>query len=90
MHEFVQLMVLAFVLAAAGNFITVWEHYRIFPGRVVRAREDSLPVFSEVGVSQIFSDENREIETIQKTKRGEFYKFYDDPGIYPANAFDLI
>ena len=90
MHEFVQLLTTALVLAAAGNFITVWEHFRVFPGRVVRAREDSLPIISVIGARHICTDENLEIEKIEKTKGGIRFRFVGYLGWYPANKFETV
>ena len=68
----------------------LWEHYRIFPGRVVRAQKDSLPITSVVGARHIYTDENLEIEYIEKTKGGILFRFFGYLGLYPANKFEAV
>ncbi len=90
MREFVELMATAFVLAAAGNFISIWEDYRVFPGRVVRAQKESLPIISVRGARHICTDENLEIEMIEKSKEGKLLRFVGYLGWYPSNKFEPV
>ena len=90
MHELAEVLMVAVVLAAAGHFISVWDHYRVFPGRMVRAQPDSLPVSSEADTFQISTDDNLEIKEITQTERGQLFEFFGQQGLYKANSFELV
>lgn len=90
MHELVNGLLLAMCLAWFGHLMRLWEHFRIFPGRVVRAQPDSLPVNSETDMFQIFTDDNLEIKKITQTERGQLFEFFGFAGLYKANSFDPV